>query len=78
MTKRERHKIAIKKREWDEALRPFNTFWKKMTKEVKYNVNNWLEFYFGDKDNKETVEKWLRRIVIILIDLAILKLLGLI
>ena len=80
MTKkqRERHQIAIKKKAWDKSLRPFNCFWKKMKKEVKYNVTNWLEFYFGDKGNDEVVEKWIRRLIIIGINYVILKVFGVI
>ena len=70
-------KINAKCEEWDKVVLPVNRFFKRAYKEVKYNVTNWLDWYFGD-ERVESVKKWLRRLIIILIDLSILKVFGVI
>lgn len=78
MTKRsETRKLEAKKREWDEALRGFNRAYNKMKREINYNLTNWLEWYFGDK-NQKGVPRYMRRISILAVDIILLRILNLI
>jgi len=79
MTKRsENRKIRAAERKWDRIARPVNRTIDKMTKEIKYNLTNWLDWYFGDMNEKDKIMKYLRRFGVLCVDIIILKLLNLI
>ena len=78
MTKRSEDKILeTKKREWDDSLRGFDKFMRKAKKEIKYNVTNWLDTYFGD-GGKSTSDKFFHRFGVLIVDFILLRLLRLI
>ena len=77
MNRRERHNIAIKKREWERDMRPINAWWKKQRREIKsYTklVINWYLFY----QPKDTTDKIWHLMLVIIVDVMALRVFGLI